>query len=397
MNNSPGFYNVNGKHFSSKMLAFLYATTLDNSNIPVEINKNLTLYYYDEVWESAILKYRPETDIPITEHYKIRAQQIRDNYDYVVLNFSGGADSTTILEAFINNGIKLDEVYVRWPKKVLGSSIYVPNNADKSPNNMLSEWDYSVYPKLEWLRVNHPEIKITVDDWVENINSYNITDDLIFKQNNNFGLANYGFSEIVSKSTTYLENKGKKVANIFGIDKPMLTYVPENNSYYTFFTDIALMNSGFQHAHGKADASNRVNFYYALDYPQITIARAYLVARYLKENSLSNLVNRTIVKNLNETQLEAVLKHVSKLSDKLCYPNWDINTFQVDKDLNVNKLYHPWFHYVYNSVEFQEKNEILKKKIHNISHGIKDKFRNNENGKLVGLKRVSTKLFRLNV
>lgn len=397
MNNSPGLYNVNGKYFTSKILAFLYATTLENSGITVDINKNLTLYYYDEVWDSASLNYRAEQDISLEQHYKIRAQQIRDNYDYVILNFSGGADSTTILEAFIKNGIRLDEVYVRWPKKVLGSTIYTPNNMDKSPTNMLSEWDYSVNPKLQWLKANHPEIKITVDDWVETINSCVIDDDLILKQNNNFGLANYGFSEIVSESTVLLENKGKKVANIFGIDKPIITYIPENNSYYTLFTDVSLMNSGFQHAHGKADPANRVNFYYAVDYPQITIARAHKVAQYIKSNNLSNWVNRNTVKNCTETQLKSVLKYVSKISDSICYPSWDINTFQVDKDLNINKLYHPWFHYVYNSTEFETKNELLKRRIHNISHGIKDKFRNDADNKMISLKAVSSKLFKLNV
>lgn len=397
MNNSPGLYNVNGKHFSSKISAFLYASSLDSNNTPIDINKNLTLYYYDEVWEKAILNYKHETDITLEQHYKVRAQQIRDNYDYLILNFSGGADSTTILETFINNNIKLDEVYVRWPKKVLGTNIYTPNTADKNATNMLSEWDYSIYPKLEWLRVNHPQIKIVVDDWIDSINTYNITDDLILKQNNNFGLVNYGFSEMISESTVLLESKGKRVANIFGIDKPMLTYVPEADSYYTFFTDVALMNSGFQHAHGKADASNRVNFYYAIDYPQVAIARAHKVALHIKNNNLSNWVNRNVIKRCNEDQLKALRAYVAKISDILCYPSWDINTFQVDKDLNINKLYHPWFHYIYNSTEFDAKNERLKKQIYNISHGIKDKYRNNENGKMVGLKVVSTKLFRLNV
>jgi len=39
-----------------------------------------------------------------------RAEQIRDTYDYVIVYFSGGSDSTTVMNAFLDNGIKIDEV-----------------------------------------------------------------------------------------------------------------------------------------------------------------------------------------------------------------------------------------------------------------------------------------------
>jgi hypothetical protein len=396
VNNSLGFYNVNGKYFTSKMLAFLHATDLESKNIPVEFNKNLSLYYHDEIWDTAILKYNHENDISLEEHYKTRAQQIRDNYDYLILNFSGGSDSTTILDTFLKNNIKLDEVYVRWPKRILGSGLYRPDNTNTDPTNMVSEWDYSIYPKLEWLRVNHPEIKIVVDDWIDLMNDCVIDDELIKKQNNNFGIINFGFSEMISQSAIFLESKGKKVANIFGVDKPLLLYVPETKQYATFFTDVTLMNPGIQHAHNKIDVSNRVNFYYALDYPELTLARAYAVAKHIKNNNLSQLIDRNIRNVCNEEQTKFLRDTYRKLADKICYPNWNMNTFQVEKDTNVNKIYHPWFDYIYKSQEFEGKQNKLKKTLYDISYGIKDKFKNkDQNNLMVGLKTVSTKLFYL--
>ena len=47
---------------------------------------------------------------PLTEIYRARAQQLRDQYDYIVLMYSGGADSHNVLMSFLNNDIKLDEV-----------------------------------------------------------------------------------------------------------------------------------------------------------------------------------------------------------------------------------------------------------------------------------------------
>jgi hypothetical protein len=53
-----------------------------------------------------------EPALSLQEMYRIRAQQIRDSYDYVVLYFSGGSDSITALNAFIKNNINIDEVVV---------------------------------------------------------------------------------------------------------------------------------------------------------------------------------------------------------------------------------------------------------------------------------------------
>jgi len=49
---------------------------------------------------------------PLQEMYRLRAQQIRDTYDYVVLYFSGGSDSITALNAFVKNNIHIDEIVV---------------------------------------------------------------------------------------------------------------------------------------------------------------------------------------------------------------------------------------------------------------------------------------------
>lgn len=41
---------------------------------------------------------------------KQRALQLKDTYDYIILYNSGGSDSTTVLNAFLDNNIPLDEV-----------------------------------------------------------------------------------------------------------------------------------------------------------------------------------------------------------------------------------------------------------------------------------------------
>ncbi len=388
-----GYYDVNGKIFFSKIKAFIHASSFST---PSEVK----YHFYDDVWESALSTYVHNPLIDLEELYKNRALQIRESYDYLILNFSGGADSTTILEAFIKNNIKLDEVYVRWSKRMIDSDLYTPNSFDLSAKNMVSEWDFSIKPKLDWLRSNHPEIKIVIDDWVEDLKQVSVDEDLLFKQNHNFGLVNFAFSEIVSQNGVYHENKGKRVANIFGIDKPTIFYNSQYDIFNMCFQDFVVMPAGNQHSHDKLNTTTRVNFYYCPEYPILTLARAHAVAKYVKDNpKYKPMIDGRIRRIATQQQRVDLSNDFSKIVDTVCYPNWNIKTFQVKKPDNSNKIYHPWFDYIYSSGEFDHVNNQLKRCLNSLSYGMSDTFKvmDEKTKELVGLKMLSTKMFKLNI
>jgi len=70
-------------------------------------DKNLSFH---SIFETADWSTEPPDSL--AELYKKRAAQIRSEYDYIVLYFSGGSDSITMLNAFMRNNIKVDEVVV---------------------------------------------------------------------------------------------------------------------------------------------------------------------------------------------------------------------------------------------------------------------------------------------
>lgn len=96
-----GHYSVGTKRFLSKSVAALAA--LQSGGL-------LRYEYDDEIFDRCDWTVEPEPQTPIDEFYRRRAQQLRDNYDYIVLQYSGGPDSQNVLDAFLDNGIKLDEV-----------------------------------------------------------------------------------------------------------------------------------------------------------------------------------------------------------------------------------------------------------------------------------------------
>jgi len=52
----------------------------------------------------------------INELYKQRALELREQYDYLALYYSGGHDSSNVLYAFLDNGIPIDEVVTYYSK-----------------------------------------------------------------------------------------------------------------------------------------------------------------------------------------------------------------------------------------------------------------------------------------
>ena len=87
-----GYYKVGQEKFVSKILAAIKAT---------ELKLPMTWHFHDDVFA----KVKPTGQISLKELYKERALQLREKYDYLILNYSGGSDSWTILNTFLENNI----------------------------------------------------------------------------------------------------------------------------------------------------------------------------------------------------------------------------------------------------------------------------------------------------
>jgi hypothetical protein len=96
-----GYYLVDNKKYYSKIKA------LDQAQ--KQINK-IQFVYNDDVFGKYDWTQEPEPDVSILEFYKRRAQQLREQSDYLVLMYSGGPDSTMMLKTFVDNNIYIDEI-----------------------------------------------------------------------------------------------------------------------------------------------------------------------------------------------------------------------------------------------------------------------------------------------
>jgi hypothetical protein len=180
--------------------------------------KRCWLYYYDDFYQTVNWKIEPTLSL---EHlYKLRAQEIRDTYEHVILCLSGGIDSRTILETFHKNKIHIDEI-------VSVGAFSQDEYAGSSENNN-DEIYYNVKTLLNDLYL--PNTKITYIDYSElfdNINNFSIIKDYgnewVFhlghwKSIHNFFWADFKKHVIKNdKKTCFILGEGKTQLNIFTV------------------------------------------------------------------------------------------------------------------------------------------------------------------------------------
>lgn len=304
-----GYYRVGNKVFNQKVPALIYAT---------ETKQQPTWVFHDEVFDAYAWELEPAESL--AELYRKRAQQLRDKYSYLVLSYSGGSDSQNVLMTFINNNIKLDEVHVFWP--VSASEKTGPNSQDLSVDNITSEWGLTVKPRLQWLAANHPEIKITVNNWSANLHKVEISEDFLLNRNHNFSI----YGEYRARNDRLFDAvAGRRGAVIHGIDKPMVCI--HNNEYKIMFSD-NFVHPGFTEF---KDVNHNVElFYWSPDSCDMMAKQAHEVIRLFEA---SPQYHRFITWPMRIPGARQIYESSVR---PVIYPTINTTVFQVDKVPNMN-------------------------------------------------------------
>jgi hypothetical protein len=298
--NSPhGYYIVGDQRYINKTEAVFKASTT---------NKELVWKFHEEVFGTINWQQRPAGTL--LDLYRDRAQQIRDKYDYVVVNFSGGMDSWTVLNSFLSNGIHVDEIFTRWSfaeRKFKNADI---NNKDSS--NLSSEFEYAVVPVLEHVKKNYPNINIVIDDYSECIHR-ELSEADFFASNHYQSMLSFFRFNRRSKFEQEQIEKNRSVGVVHGLDKIKCGIA--NNSFYAYFTD----NLG-----GTWEPDRNTEFFYwSPDAPMIPVMQAHNILEFI----LDNLEQMKQLK-LNGADTKHIYKHIYQI---VCCPDYNPDTFQVAK------------------------------------------------------------------
>lgn len=322
-----GCYKAGEERIENKIQAMLRAT---------EKNCQLEWDYFDDIFDKANRQSLPNIDIK--ELYRQRAQQLRDQYDYLILNYSGGSDSHNILKTFLEYNIKLDLIYVQWPESLMDKGLYVPNAHDKSNANFHSEWDLVLKKDLEWLGKNRPDIKIEIGDWTKTVKEKFYTDDLFSANVSNLpSIARAQKQNTFSTYESIWSNQGKSVGSIFGVDKTNI--VRKGDKWFFYFCDTAFMTQA-----NPENPDGTEYFYHTPTFPEIAIVQASMLKCWYEQHPDKQILIRAKSERAAEDityRHWAYEKHYAEWAQTteifklVCYPYWDFTRFQADKPFAV--------------------------------------------------------------
>lgn len=267
-----GYYQVDNTKTLSKFEAFRFAGG-DLSKIKFVYNEDI-MSTYD--WSR-----EPEEDI--YELYAKRSRQLRNKYDYLVLLYSGGIDSHTVLESFLNNGIHLDEICTFTNSKA----------NDKNSNKFNQEVFNAAIPFVNTLNLHNLKTKFRLFDIADLvINMY--ADEFHFENHHLYNQGPAGQWPNAVRSHVLKANiqdhmkltaQGKTVCYIWGFDKPVM--MSENNKYYIRFVDNCIDLNMRQYINRKVLESKFSNFYdepffTCREIPEIVIKQGHLLLKSIK-------------------------------------------------------------------------------------------------------------------
>jgi hypothetical protein len=217
-----------------------------------------------------------------------RATQLRESYDYIRLFYSGGVDSQTMLETFLDNKIKIDEILV-----YRGSAF--TDRMDDEPADI--EIKEVALPYLKSIEVSIPETKITI---LESGASYlnKTLDESYFYEESTFALRIWCERHLYKREPKLFLpfEKGLKHCDLRGGDKPKVFL--ENGSYFMAMWDSSRI----------WDIGDKFleNFYLSPEMPEVHAKQCHIVKNFFKLNYPNETSLKRHFNVFDESKLEII-------------------------------------------------------------------------------------------
>jgi hypothetical protein len=309
-----GFWLLDSKTVFYNKLQCILAAQNSNSN-------DIRFYYNDHIFSKC--NWVSEPNDTIVELYATRARQLRQKYDYIVLLYSGGSDSSNALKTFLNNDIKLDEVAYWYSSHNEASNLsnleiihagsdmlhrLIAANITVSKLDMIPQLAKNIVPDLRWFCETEPGI----------ILEQAVKPGLIYE--------NYNWLKI--------RETGKSVSVITGLEKPRIYY--ENGTWYAGFLDVSNPYN-FAKYHNYDCGITLEPFYISPDCPTVTIKQSHLVKNYINTHYDLQFIAQNFA---NDSNFNSELYFTCVR--RACYPYWSDNTYSLGKDMPLLKEKNRW-------------------------------------------------------
>lgn len=261
---------------------------VDEMAVSKTFREPVTFWFNDDVFSQ--LDWTKEPDVRLDQLYIERARQLREDYEYLILSYSGGSDSHEILEICLHNNIFIDEIQVYNYEKCIERIDPVTLMLDRDLSIFL-EYQKAVIPELKRLCLRSPNTKITVvdvsDDFMKDVFKNNFD---FINMDKEFGktalhgsLVRLGSGYIHYHNSRHFQCNKNKVAFIRGFEKPAFNL--RNGELNFHFSDILLNGINLMRYH-KWNMYTIENFFWSVDCPLIPLKQSHVLKRAFEQNPI---------------------------------------------------------------------------------------------------------------
>lgn len=359
INNDPkkfGYYRVGNLDVFSKIEAL---------ELSARLNQPISWHFNDEIFGQ--YNWTQEPTKSLIDHYQDRARQIRQQYDYIILFYSGGADSHNMLESFLHAGVEIDEV-----------ASFHSYDADGSKTNFFNREVFeTAIPYVQnlkdtlRLKSHVPHRLINMGDIIVRFcNEINWLD-YPYMFNSTMSINNVARSYLRKyiKDWADLIDQGKRVALVWGHDKPRTMH--EKGRFFLNFMDIFDNCISTWTQQTQPEGWFDEMFYNTPDMPELTIKQAHTIKNFLSSCPESHPYLTETVSGLGHVvkhRLDCSWKSLWLTQDALSmliYPWFRPELYYESKSLDIiYSLRDTWF--------FQDKK--IGEQYHNVVKGIISQF-----------------------
>ena len=282
-------------------------------------------HYYDQIWKDAHRRgaWKHHT---LDQLYRARARQIREQYDYVAVLFSGGWDSRNIIETFAKEGLHIDDIVIF----VVPELENVTDFQSQRPANWYGEIMYHAVPYAQQFQQMHPNTNVTLIEWLDIVEeSFGDPAKLLKDSRPKPGVI-FGRWLSVAKDPG-LEKRigGRRACLLNGTDKPCI--IQDQTRAQAFFPEgLMRLNSYCTKSNGFPDNVIWEPFYWTPDLPDLAIRGWYELLDLCRRDPLvdrAHSYNQTL-----ETRTTTKMsRHVQDAMRQHLYQGFDRTAWQADK------------------------------------------------------------------
>jgi len=209
-----GVYRVGDREYFNKLEAFQDS---------IKSGQELTWHIFEKELAAVDLTKEPEEDI--FELYAQRARQLRNDYDYLVLHFSGGDDSGNIAQTFIRAGLKIDQLFIRYHAGSVNTARSEFEKQNVATDMECLEPHNLALPVAKYIKGNYwPDVEITFADTTDTLLKMIESDPKWFEKRHTASIDPFALPrtdyDLLHRPWRVMTEKGKRVGHIIGKEKP---------------------------------------------------------------------------------------------------------------------------------------------------------------------------------